>query len=62
MKKPKLELIDQDGNAFVLLGLAKSVAKKNKMDWEAIKKEATSGDYNHLIVALMKHFDVQGEA
>ena len=59
VKKPKLELCGQNGNAFVILGLARRVAVKNKMDWEAIKKEAMAGDYDHLLVTMMKYFDVE---
>ena len=56
--KPVLHLVGQDGNVFVLLGLAQRVAKKNNMDWTSILKEATSGDYNHVITTLCKYFDV----
>jgi hypothetical protein len=56
--KPKLKLVGQDGNAFMILGLARRVALKNKMDWDAIHKEATSGDYDHLLQTMMKYFDV----
>jgi len=56
--KPKLQLIGQDGNAFYILGKAQKVAKANDMDWEKIKAEATSSDYNHLLFTMMKYFDV----
>jgi hypothetical protein len=56
--KPKLELVGHDGNAFVILARARSVAKKHNMDWEAIKAEAMSGDYDHLLCTMMHHFDV----
>ena len=58
-KKPLLVLTKTDGNAFALLGKARRVALKNNMDWEAIQKEAVSGDYNHLLQTLMKHFTVE---
>lgn len=57
-KKPVLVLVGQDGNAFMILGLAMRVAQKNKMNWEKIKKEAMSGDYDHLLQTMMKYFDV----
>lgn len=57
--KPVLKLVGEDGNAFALLGKAQRVARQNKMDWEAIKAEATSGDYDHLLATLCKHFDVE---
>jgi hypothetical protein len=56
--KPELNLIGQDGNAFNLLGLARRVAIKNKMDWDTIREEATAGDYSHLLAVLSEHFDV----
>ena len=56
--KPKLKLIGNDGNAFFILGKAQRVALQNGMDWEAIKSEAMSGDYDNLLVTMMKYFDV----
>lgn len=56
--KPELKIIGTDGNAFALLGKARRVAIKNKMDWPAIQKEATSGDYDHLLATLAKYFEV----
>jgi len=58
MGKPILKLVGQDGNAYMILGLARKVAKANDMDWEAIKTEATSGDYDNLLVTMMKYFEV----
>jgi hypothetical protein len=58
-QKPVLILSGIDGNAFMLLAVAKRVANNNNMDWEAIRKEATAGDYDHLLQTLMKYFDVQ---
>lgn len=56
--KPELKIIGTDGNAFALLGKARRVAIQNKMDWPAIQKEATSGDYDHLLATLAKYFEV----
>lgn len=56
--KPTLHLLGKDGNAFIILGEAKKVAKQNNMDWEKIRQEATSGDYDHLLQTMMKYFDV----
>lgn len=58
IKRPKLKIIGTDGNAYALLGKAMSVAKKNKMDWNSIQKEAMSGDYDNLLAVLMRYFDV----
>ena len=57
-RKPELKLIGTDGNAFRILGKAKHVAEANNMDWDAISKEAMSGDYDHLLRTMMKHFEV----
>ena len=56
--KPELKIVGEDGNAFAILGKAMKVAKENDMDWEQIKAEATSGDYDHLLQVMMKYFDV----
>lgn len=59
MEKPVLKIVGTDGNAFALLGKARRVARENDMDWDAIKKEAMSGDYDHLLQTLMEHFEVE---
>ena len=56
--KPELKLIGTDGHALLILGKAWRVAKANNMDWDAISKEATSGDYEHLLKTMMKYFEV----
>lgn len=56
--KPILKLTGEDGNAFVILGRAKRVAQANGLDWEAIRNEATSGDYDHLLQTMIKYFEV----
>jgi len=59
-KKPILQITGKDGNAFNVLGLAMKVAKKHpEMDWDAIRKEAMSGDYQNLLYTLTKYFDVR---
>lgn len=59
--KPKLKLTGQNGNAFMILGLAKRAADKAKWssaEWTAYKDKATSGDYNNLLAATMEYFSV----
>ena len=58
MVKPKLKLTGNDGNAFSILSMAKVVAEKNNMDWEKIKSEAMSGNYDHLLQVMMNYFEV----
>lgn len=54
--KIQLDLTGPEGNSFVLLGTCRRIAKTLDMDWEVIEKEATSGDYDHLVKTLDKHF------
>lgn len=45
-----------DGNAFVLLGMARKWAKQLGKNWEPIQKEAMSGDYENLLSVLRREF------
>ena len=57
----KVELVGQDGNAFVVLGLCERAARKAGLTKEQIDEfhtEATSGDYDHLLCTAMEWFDV----
>ena len=45
-----------DGNAYVLLGYAKSYAKKLGLDYDKIRDEMTSSDYENLIQVFDKYF------
>ncbi len=63
--KPKLQLSGQDGNVFGIMAAAQRSArtwnkenKDNQLDLIAIQEEALSGDYDHVLQTLMKHFDV----
>ena len=57
-KKDKIEidLLGPEGNAFVLLGIAKNLANKLGMDWDIIHKEMTSSDYEWLLQVMDYHF------
>ena len=57
--KPVLKIVGTDGNAFMLMGIASRVARKNGMDWDTILEELTAGDYDELLATLCKYFDVQ---
>jgi len=59
MDKPKLKIIGEDGNVFVILGKAKRVAERNNMDWPKIHEEAMTGDYDHVLRTMMKYFEVE---
>lgn len=61
MSKPKLKLIGEDGNVFFILGRAVREAKRAGWSIEKIerfKKEAKSGDYDHVLQTCMNYFDV----
>lgn len=59
-KKPTKELVidltGPDGNAFTLLGYAKNLAKQLNLNYDIIRTEMTSGDYENLIQVFDKYF------
>lgn len=60
-KKPKLKLVGKDGNAYSILARARNAAKKAGWSDPQINEfmiDAKSGDYDHLLQTVMKHFDV----
>jgi hypothetical protein len=52
----EIDLTGPDGNAFVLIGLAKRYARKLEKNWEVIGKEMMSGDYENLIKVFDREF------
>lgn len=57
----KVQLVGQNGNSFVILGLCGRAAKKAGLTKEQIDefhKEAMGGDYDNLLCTCMKWFDV----
>ena len=53
-------LVGQDGNAFAILGRvtrALRAAKVPTTEIDKYRKEATSGDYDHLLVTCIKWVD-----
>lgn len=62
VKHPHIEvqLVGQDGNAFFILGRCKRAAQTGGLppeEIDAFMKEATSGDYDHLLATCMAWFD-----
>lgn len=53
---PVVDLTGQDGNAFVLLGMAKRWSRDLGLDFAKIQEEATSGDYENLLSVLDNYF------
>lgn len=60
--RPRVRLIDQDANAFFILGLCLAVGRR--VGWDdarlaAFFDEATSDDYAHLISTVHDHFEIE---
>ena len=51
-----VDLTGPEGNAYVLLGYAKQWSKKLDIDFNIVKSEMTSGDYENLLVVIDKYF------
>jgi len=54
--KRKINLLGPDGNAFVLLGIAKDLCRQLGKDWDTIKTEMMSGDNDNLINVFDREF------
>ena len=52
----EIDLTGPDGNAFVLIGKAGSLAKQLGLDSKVIQTEMMNGDYEHLVNTFDKHF------
>ena len=62
LRKPVVQLIGQDGNAFAIMGRVRNALKQAGGDHEYIEQyisQAMSGDYNNLLVVSMKYVDVR---
>jgi hypothetical protein len=61
LMKPRVKLIERDGNAFAILGACYRAAKKagwTEEHWKQVHDEMASGDYDHLLQTAIKHFRV----
>jgi hypothetical protein len=59
--KPKVKLINRDGNAFRIISACVRILKDFKYppeDIDKFKEYATSGDYKHLLNVVNEWFDV----
>ena len=57
-----LKLTGQNGNAFAILSAAKDAMRKagwSQVVQDEIMTEAMSGDYDHLLRTMLKHFEVE---
>ena len=62
--KEKYTLVGVDGNAFSIMGYVRSAMKRAQMtsqDIDAYTKDATSSDYNHLLVVSCEMIDKVNE-
>ena len=60
--KPIVKLVGHDGNAFSIMGRVKQALKRAGADTEYIDEylsEATSGDYDHLLMVSIGYVDVE---
>lgn len=55
-KPLEIDLTGPEGNAFVLIGYAKKLAKSAQIDSNKIIDEMTSGDYEHLLEVFENYF------
>jgi|688.fasta_scaffold00352_66 hypothetical protein len=51
-----IDLTGPQGNAFVLMGYAKTFSKQLNLDYEKITEEMRSGDYDNLINVFDNYF------
>ena len=57
-----VKLVGQNGNAFNILAICLQAMRRAGLSQEerdAFHKEATSGNYDHLLVTCMEWFDVE---
>ena len=54
--KQVIDIAGPEGNAFVLLGKARYLAKQLGKDGEKITEEMTSGEYEHLLEVFDREF------
>jgi len=51
-----IDLTGPDGNAFALLAYAKRFAQQLDLDFNKVKNEMTSGDYENLVQVFNNYF------
>lgn len=57
-----VELIGQNGNAFMIIGLVDKALRRagvSKEERDAFSEEAMSGDYNNVLMTAMKWVNVE---
>lgn len=59
--KPQVKLIDNDGNAFLILGRCQRAARKagwTPAEIAEFMAKAKSGDFDNLLCTVMEYFEV----
>ena len=59
--KPKVDLLGVNGNAFNVVGLCRKAARKAGWadeQWDVVREEMFDGDYDHLLMVVVKYFEV----
>ena len=57
----RVKLTGRDGNAFAVLGAVRAAMRRaliSEAECEAFFREATAGDYDHLLATAMRWVDV----
>lgn len=57
-----IPLVGEDGNAFSILGRVKRRMRRNgieESEWQSFHSEATSGDYDNLLVTVHRWFQTE---
>ena len=57
----KVKLVGEDGNAFAIIGrVTRALKEGSRKDLvEEFRNEATSGNYDNLLVTVMKYVEVE---
>lgn len=60
LKRPVVRLVGEDGNAFAILGRVRRAMRHAgwpKSTIDEFLREATAGDYDHLLQTVMRYCD-----
>jgi len=62
LKRPVVRLVGEDGNAFAILGRVRRAMRQAGWPHEKVQeflREATAGDYDHLLATVVGYCDEQ---
>lgn len=60
--KPIVKLLEQDGNAFMVIALCQRAARKagwSKEQIDSVVQDMMSSDYDHVLQVALKNFNVR---